>query len=376
MKYPIICKNQIQSTLLLITVMALFVVQLTATIVGSYIICALVILFNANTVQINRRHFEFILAGIFFCFLSAASFNHQVTPLFYLAMTPLLLWVASNFSSNSLAVIRSSLRNTFWIFSIFIFSGLILHWDEPEPLGAILPWTSTNGFPSYLIVLQIAYSLSYFLEFKRLPLSSCFITLIVAAFGLGRGSMIVGVAMILSSLFLNIAILKSSKDQWWAFRIFPIFIGAIYIFYIYNAGSILSMIDLWFENSKFSNGVLDEHRGRMLIDYLEMLESPLRLFFGASYEHTSINDVYGGNPHNSYIRVHSFYGLFGLLIVFVPLISLFISRKNRIQKFVFALFIIFALLRAVSEPIFFPSTLDFFYFVYFFLFFNFAKKNY
>lgn len=375
MKYPTFCKNQIQSTFLLVSLLALFATQLTVTIVASYFFSALVVLLRPGALQVSRRNFEFMLLGIFCCFVPVVTLNHGVTPLFYLAMTPLLLWMAAQFSNNPLTVIRSALRNTYWIFLIFIFIGLIVHWGEPEPLGAILPWTSTNGFPSYLIVLQIAYSLSYFLEFKRLPLTSCFITLIVAVIGLGRGSMIVGTLIFSSSLIFNITLLKSTRDRWWAFRLFLIFVGPAFFFYIYNMDSINLTFELWFQESKFAGGVLDEHRGRMLADYLAKLANPLWLLLGTSYQYTSINDFYGGNPHNSYIRVHSFYGLLGLVIIFIPFLVLIISRKIFIQKIVFASFIFFALLRATSEPLFFPSALDFFYFLYFLLFFKYSESR-
>ncbi len=375
MKCPTFCKNQFQSTLLLVLLLALFAMQLPVTIVASYFFSALVVLLRPGNLQVSRRSFEIMLLGIFCCSVSVVTLNHGVTPLFYLAMTPLLLWMAAQFSKNSLTNIRLALRNTYWIFFIFLFIGLIFHWDEPEPLGAILPWTSTNGFPSYLIVLQIAYSLSYFLEFKRLPLSSCFVTLIVAVIGLGRGSMVVGALIFFSSLAFNLTLLKSTRDRWWAFRLFLIFFGPAFFFYIYNMDSINLTFELWFEDSKFAGGVLDEHRGRMLIDYLAKLSNPLWLLLGASYQYTSISDIYGGNPHNSFIRVHSFYGLFGLVIIFIPFFVLITSRKIFNQKIVFASFVFFALLRATSEPLFFPSTLDFFYFLYFLLFFKHSKNR-
>jgi hypothetical protein len=73
--------------------------------------------------------------------------------------------------------------------------------------------------------------------------------------------------------------------------------------------------------------------------------------------------------------MHSFYGLVGLLSLFLPVFLVLFAGKNKLQKWIIMSFVLLALLRAVSEPIFFPSTLDFFYFLYFFIFFRFAKKS-
>lgn len=159
-----------------------------------------------------------------------------------------------------------------------------------------------------------------------------------------------------------------------ALKIFFIIVFPVVFFVASNIGEIIDGIELMIEGSKFSGGILDEHRGLIISDYINKIDG-FRLIFGTDYENTSINDWYGGNPHNSFIRVHSFYGIFGLLFVFFPVIAILISRKNSVQKFVFMVFIILALLRAVSEPIFFPSTLDFFYFLIFFVFFRFSKNN-
>jgi hypothetical protein len=128
------------------------------------------------------------------------------------------------------------------------------------------------------------------------------------------------------------------------------------------------------EGSKFEQGVLDVHRGYMLSDYLDKLDA-LSLFIGTSYEGTSINLYYGGNPHNSYIRVHSFFGLFALFAVFAPLFLMLLSHKDRTQTIIIFLLVTVALIRATTEPILFPTPLDFFYIMYFVLYFRFARQK-
>jgi hypothetical protein len=55
-----------------------------------------------------------------------------------------------------------------------------------------------------------------------------------------------------------------------------------------------------------------------------------------------------------------------------PLIVLFGTMKLLSARLVFLYFIGLAAMRAYSEPVFFPTPLDFFYFSYFLIFFNHA----
>lgn len=95
------------------------------------------------------------------------------------------------------------------------------------------------------------------------------------------------------------------------------------VFYAWHLG----YMDEWIEVSKFSGGVLDSHCGNMLVDYLGKLDV-WSLLFGMDYSGTSINNIYGGNPHNSYIRIHSYYGFFGLLIVALSPLVIFLTNKK------------------------------------------------
>lgn len=360
-------------TLFLLILLGLFAIQLPITIATSYIVCAMSVLLNFDSIKFLKSNMVIFAITLCLFVFPTLTLNHGATPVFYLILTPFLFGAAYKFSRGSLDGILMALRSAYWIFFLLLCYGLIIHWGDPEPLGAIFPWASTNGFPSYLIVLQIAYSLTYFLKCSRLPLLSSFMTVVIAVVGLGRGSMIVGVAILFVSLFINLMVVKSKNDRSTALRIFYISSGPLMYFAIFNFENITDTLNIWVEGSKFAGGVLDEHRARMLFDYINKLDA-LQFLFGASYSNTSIDQIYGGNPHNSYIRVHSFYGLFGLLVVLFPFVAVALSRRDISQRVVFILLIALALIRASSEPIFFPSTLDFFYVIYFLLFFRFSKK--
>lgn len=358
----------------LVLLLGLFTVQLPATLVGSYFIAFVLVLTKVSTLRFRQGAFLAFLLCLAFFTIPALTFNHGGTPLLYLFISPFLALLACDFSKNSIDHIRTILRNTYWIFVIFIGFALALHWDKPEPLGSILPWASTNGIPSYLIVVQIAYSIAYYLQFNRLPLLSASATFVICIFGLGRGSIIVASLILFICLFGNTLLIKVKKDRLILLSLILIGLGPLIFIFYYSSREIFEVIGALFDGSKFSSGVLDEHRGRILSDYLGKLDV-VGLLLGTSYEQTSINQLYGGNPHSSFIRAHSFYGILALCAIFLPVLALALSKRDSIQKFISILLVLLALIRATSEPIFFPSTLDFFYYLYFLLFFRFSKKR-
>lgn len=345
------------------------------TIAASYMIGAALLFIKISSTQVPISKLNIYIVVSATLLPATLTFNHGITPLFYLIVTPFLLIFAYDFSKNSHSHILAVLKNVYWAYVAFIAAALFLHWGEPEPLGAIVPGVSTNGIPSYLIVIQIAYSIAFYLKNDRLPLSSSTATLVVAFFGLGRGSMIVGALILMISIGLNLSIVKSRRGRSVALKAAIFFSIPLAVLLIAKAGEISEFFEVWIESSKFANGVLDEHRGKMLNDYIDKIDG-LNLIFGTSYENTSIIDIYGGNPHNSFIRVHSFYGIAGLILVFMPLAFVAISKRDKTQKFIVFLFVSLALLRATSEPIFFPSTLDFFYFLYFAIFFRYSRSRF
>lgn len=359
-------------TAFLAALLLAFAMQLPATIAAAYVLCAVYIAAaHARSLLSSNQLFLYAAAAIP-CLLAALNFKHGMTSTVYLLALPLVIIAAQLFGAKPLGHVVACLRNFFWLFVAGIAAGLAMHWDDPEPLGAIFPNSSTNGLPSYLIVVQIAFSLAYYFKYNRLPLLSTCATMTVAVFGLGRGSMITAALIIVFSLAINLCLAKSPSDRR-AFRVAIWVLGppaALYV--LYNFSDLMAALELAIEASKFSGGILDEHRGRIVSDYLDKIDA-WTFMFGTDYVGTSINQYYGGNPHNSYIRAHSFYGVTGLIIIAIPVMLVAVARRQLGQRMVALTLIGLALMRATTEPIFFPTTLDFFYFLYFVIFFNYSQ---
>lgn len=351
-----------------------FAMQQPITIITSYALFVLYILKDRKRVAITAIQILFFSSILLLLLVSVINFKHGATSLFYLATFPLVILSAHLFSSKPLDFIYSCLKNVFWIFFISVILGLVLHWDHPEPFGAMIPGSSTNGLPSYLIVLQLSLAITALMKNSRLPIMSAIATLIVAVFGLGRGSMITATLILMFSLVANIYLLNSQIDRKIIFRTLVLAIPICGYYILSNYNTIIASIELIIESSKFSNGILDEHRGRILRDYLNKIDV-WSLLFGTDYSGTSIANQYGGNPHNSFIRMHSFYGIFGLLLIVFSLVLILVSKRNKTYKLITLILVLLSLFRAATEPIFFPSTLDFFYFLYIFVYLKYAPPQ-
>lgn len=352
----------------------LFAVQLPITIAASYMISTTLLFIYGNKTSLSKIYLGATLIIVLMLLPSVLTMNHGVTPLFYLFASMILSYHAFQLSKAPLDLIVRVLHNVYWICILIITFFLYMHWDEAEPLGSILPWVSTNGIPSYLIVIQIAYSIAYFFKNNSLPLLSALITMMIALFGLGRGSIIIGFGILIVTLVFNLLILKSNINQSILRRVSLFFGLPLFLIISYNTHEIIELVVNIIGNSKFSEGITEQGRFQILVEYVSKLNG-MGVIFGESYENTSINQKFGGNPHNSFIRAHSFFGIIGLILIFIPIFALLFSNRKLIEKVIVFALVFLALLRATVEPIFFPTPLDFFYFFYFLLFFRFSKVS-
>lgn len=308
-----------------------------------------------------------VLAVLIFL-LPSFSFYHGLSPLFYTCSTLFVAGAAFSFSKLSVARSLKSLHIAFWFFWGVTLYLWWLHRNSAEPLGDIIPGSSTNGIPSYFIVLQVAVSLSFLLCHSRLPVLTPIATLVVAFLGLGRGSIVVALALLMASLVFNFLFFYGRSFLVRSVLCFLLFLVVV-IFLIIGFYVLGDFFSAYIERSKFSSGLMDPYRAIILIEYLNGLDF-LGILFGGSYDGTVIDLKYDGNPHLAFIRTHAFYGIFGLLLVVLSPLFLFAARKPLRYRVVGFSFLCLLLVRALTEPILFPTLLDFFYLYVFLIFFK------
>ncbi|MFD2229739.1 hypothetical protein [Alkalimarinus sediminis] len=300
-----------------------------------------------------------------FVFPVIVSFQHGFSHVFYYSMT-LLLILASNIVSNldikRLLLIFGSL---FWSFVTFSLIVYYYNRDLSEPFSGLVEGSSTNGIPSYLIVLQIVYSLTYYIVNKRLPVVAVLFTILIAIFGIGRGSIYTAVLIMLCSVSLNFYIDFMTRRYRSVSMVLVVFI-VLFLFVVINIDVFVGYLEA---RTKALQGLNDPYRNRILYEYVSLM-SWWQVLIGGEYQGTVISSLYEGNPHISFIRSHAYLGLFyTLAIILSPLLFIFYT-KRLIDSLVFLSFTSILLLRSLSEPILFPTALDLFYYLIFFMYFR------
>jgi hypothetical protein len=365
--------KSIKDSLFIVFLLAAFAVQLPLSIFAAYCTCVLYAAINFRRVKVNNLALTGFLVVFIFFLIGGVASGHGLSPLIYLILTPFLFMAARAYASRDVGEIVAGLRNAYWMFALVIAALLVVYREEIEPLGAIFPWSSTNGIPSYLIVLQSVYAVAYYLKDKKLPIVSAFALVIVSYYGIGRGAIVISLLVFAFSVAVNMLVSVKAKKLSLAARIaLALILSSLFV--VLGVGYLSDTFSQFVESTRLSGGLFDEHRWNMLLDYLDKLDG-VGFLIGQNYEGTVIDSLYGGNPHNSLIRLHSFYGIFPLILVMLSIFLIVPPKRDWGVKTVFAIFWLFLMMRALTEPIFFPTPLDFFYVLMFFLFFEFNSTE-
>lgn len=244
-----------------------------------------------------------------------------------------------------------------YFYQIFTIAYSFIHGLEQFPVVVpfenLIPGSSANGITSYLILLQVNYSICYYLYKNKIDLISPLFTLGVALLGFGRGSILAAMLIVVVSLFFWIFKKKGMRIFGYLTLIF------LFIFFIFLKYQ-TQIAEFLVANTKLSAGLVDDSRAQILRDYIQKINF-LTFFVGTDYSNTSIVNLYGGNPHNSFIRAHHIFGLpYLLFVVFIPALVIF-KRELLLDILFFGALFLVLYFRIFSEPIIFPTIFDFFY---------------
>ena len=334
----------------------------------------LLLIFNIQgfiNLRFRREALFLISLMLFLAIFGMFDSKHGLTSIFYIFSTVVCIVAAKHTTEKySLIEIYQALRLLFWIFTTFIFLVLYRYWGHPEPFGELLPHSSTNGLPAFLILIQVSYSIVSYILYKNVSILAALIVFCVAFFGNGRGSLVVGLGIVIFSIFINM--FMNSKPRSLERRWFILVCNVLVVLILVLLGLTVwnnDLLSLWADllrYTKLSVGLVDTNRLDILQAYLENL-SATGVFFGGNYSGTIIETLYGGNPHISFIRSHYLFGLIPMLCYFLsPLLILLLVKDKKMRIVIFG-FVMLIWLRAITEPLLFPTILDFYYLLLFFL---------
>lgn len=355
-------KSRVLDWAVIFLVPFLFLLQSPYGFVAIFLL--LLIHLSANyKICFSKNSLIILSAFPFFVFPVFVSSLHGYSHFFYFLLTILTFFSAKSLSEVPLYKLFIIVRALFWTFTLFAFFVYWSYRDLAEPFSGLIEGSSTNGIPSYLIVFQVVYSLLFFALNQRLPIVSVLFTILIAILGIGRGSIYVSALILLFSFSFNFFLALAPQHHSRLLLYSSIFLGVFILFY-FSVDYILAYLDA---RTKALQGVYDPYRERILYEYLSKI-SWWQVFSGGAYENTVISSLYDNNPHIAFIRSHAYLGVwYFIFIIFSPLFFFLFSR-SLLNSVVFFCFSALLLLRAASEPILFPTALDLFYFVIFFVY--------
>lgn len=322
-------------------------------------------IFNYASLFYSISSHEKIILQIFITFLALwlpISFLRNPAALFHFLVVISSLLAAFLITRNLKIYFLASRIILFSVLGIILLYLLNSGLDE-FPLEDLIPGQSSNGVTSYLLVALINYAIAKYAVCRSSSIFVSFLTLVICYIGYGRASLIVGLLV----LFANLLLFLGKKYLIFLICFALVFSRELYLIYAVD-------IEFLVYSTKLGAGLYDQHRELQISDYMSAI-NPVTLITGASYAGTSIESLYNGNPHNSYIRAHNIFGLVYLVSILV-LPFLLISFRVFSSRIVFPLGLLLLLfLRAATETIIFPTLFDLFYFSICFILRNLSARS-
>ena len=335
---------------------------------AAYFLFAAVLLtlnFNVILVKVQRQYWQFMPFIVVVVLMSFVNFFRDYAVLYHLLVTFFSLGLAAVLASNPSLFYRMSKIGLILFQSIVIVLALRIgfaNFPFEPPLEKIIPNSSANGITSYMIILQVNLSLQEYINKKRINILLPLVTLIVAFMGYGRSSIVAALLILIIAITVNTIFSEGLRRKIYLYGT-SVISALLFIIFI---DDVLFFLEA---RTKLGAGFQDAQRGLIIEDYLNKING-WTFLVGADYENTRIEYRYNGNPHITFIRAHHIFGLPYLLCIIFLLISPLFKTKNRIDGVFIAGFLGVIFLRAATEPIIFPTQLDFFVFALMFLLIN------
>lgn len=228
------------------------------------------------------------------------------------------------------------------------------------PLDYMIEGSSSNGITSVLVILQAAYVGISFHVRRKAAIITSLATLYIALEGFGRGSILSAAMICFLMLPLYFLSIRTAAGR------LAVILVALIVLAFFVPRTIDVVSNYLVNSTKLSQGLLDPARAEMYRDYLAKID-PVTFFTGTDFEGTSIEAKYNGNPHSSLIRAHHLFGILYLLAVLGSLAGAVLATRSWVSLFITGALISIILFRSVSEPVIFPTAMDFFVFVFLFI---------
>lgn len=232
----------------------------------------------------------------------------------------------------------------FWIVTIYFLSLLVL---GISPDQAIVE-QSRNYISVYYLYFVTLYYVEKLKFNKNINLLPALFVMIICIWAYGRSSVFVGIVLFAGILFLQV---KVSVKR---FAFYSIVITLI-ILVLLTIGVFEQVYDYAFQRFQ-ERSIEGDPRFIIINNYFNNLQAK-NLFFGFDVNNSEYLFLEWGQPHNSFLRLHHRFGIWGFLKIAIVLLLLI--RSFFVNKYIF-LFLFLLLFRSFFDiAIFAPNEHDF-----------------
>lgn len=355
-----------------LVIFLLFILPLISSVLGVFAYLPLVLFLFSYIfiVYYYKRHvylsaeFYKIFILLFFMLLYALV-SQRLNVIFFSFMSILHLFFSYFLIFQDKKKILKISLSVLILFYLFVaYSGFTIGWSHLDMNNYFLN-SSRNALVAMGIFYQILYSVNFYRVYGNMPLLSPVLLTALAIIAIGRSGIAISFLIILFSNFIRFYNSKKSL------KIFLCIIGVGCTVYFYNY--LKDLLEILVGATKFSRG-FETERIDLFLSYLNIVDFEMFLI-GVNLQDTIPFCYFGGNPHNSFILGHSFYGLFYILFIvfflFASTSSVLIYKYTIVYYFLFLVF----LLRLNFDILGLPGVYDFiFYYVFLLLTIKKAKK--
>lgn len=331
-------------------------------------------LYCLSTIRIDRKLLTLILLFTF-----ALIISFIVSSMMNLRFDRVIQNLIFILASSGIALLLTTGMVSLWAVNI-VFWGLASYFIalmllSTDPMLAI--FTSQNGISMMMLVAAISYySISNSLN-QKIDLKPALVTLIVSIWGTGRSGILVSFILFSGLIFLkfNSKIIRASLV---IFTILLVFVMSIPL---YGDPDKIDAFYQYFNGTFFDNAILNYSKtfdpiytGRqgIYLNYLQNIDI-FKFLFGVNprTEYWPDGKLLDYNYHNSFMSLHAQTGFFGVIVMFLIILSFFKFLKS--DK-VFSLLILSFFLRWSVDSYLFFEFFDFIpLFFIFMLFKNFSS---
>lgn len=318
-----------------------FLPSFVALLVISAILCALV---YGRARWVSRDDFALIFT-VSMCFIyslfGGAEEGYRAT---FFSVVMLLSLVVSHSAVREnldLFVVAKIALYGYWAF--LFYSGVSVGLS-PADVNGYLADSSRNVVSGLAILFQVFYSATYYERKNKLPLMSGFVTVVVCVIAYGRSGVLLSMLLFFFCLFYN-----CYRRGFAGILVLGAF-GTLLFGYL---GA--SLYEFLLQETNLAEGI-ESPRMLMLKEYFEGF-TLYHVLFGRSFSGMPTILHHSGNPHNSYVMGHHYYGVF---YVFLMLHILYVVMKSgfRRRSSVYAVLAGVILVRSYFDVLSLPGFVD------------------